>query len=253
MDTSFDFRDRVALVTGGSRGLGQAICKELARLGAKVFMCGRRAVRVEEALKGFAQEGLDIRGVAADVSAAEDVQRLAAAVGEAYGRVDILVNNVGINMFTPTVLEAEEKVWQKIMATNLTAPFMVTKQVLPLMRQAGGGQIINISSVAARKAAPGMGIYCICKAGLDMLTRVLAQELACDHIRVNGIAPWVVRTEFSKPFWSNEPVLKDMLKAVPLGRIAEIEDVVGAVLFLASPLAGYMTGETILLDGGWLA
>jgi 2-deoxy-D-gluconate 3-dehydrogenase len=121
------------------------------------------------------------------------------------------------------------------------------------MKKGGGGKIINVSSIAARRAARGMGIYCVAKAGVEMLTRVLAVELAKDHINVNAVAPSVVKTRFSQPFWSNEDLLNEIVKTIPMGRIAETDDVVGTVLFLASGLSDFITGEVITVDGGAMA
>jgi NAD(P)-dependent dehydrogenase (short-subunit alcohol dehydrogenase family) len=160
---------------------------------------------------------------------------------------------VGTNVLTPLVAEADEGLWDKLMETNLKSAFLASSQAYRLMKKAGGGKIINISSIAARKASRGMGIYCIAKAGLEMLTRVLAIELASDHINVNAVAPGVVRTQFSQPFWSDENLLKELSKSIPMGRIAETGDVVGAVLFLASHLSDFITGEIITVDGGSMA
>jgi NAD(P)-dependent dehydrogenase (short-subunit alcohol dehydrogenase family) len=121
------------------------------------------------------------------------------------------------------------------------------------MKKAGGGKIVNISSIAARKAAMGMGVYCVAKAGVEMLTKVLAVELSPYHINVNAVAPGMVKTRFSQPFWSNEAMLKELTKTIPMGRIAETDDVVGAVLFLASGLSDFVTGEVITVDGGAMA
>jgi NAD(P)-dependent dehydrogenase (short-subunit alcohol dehydrogenase family) len=139
------------------------------------------------------------------------------------------------------------------METNLKSAFLASSQAYKLMKKAGAGKIINISSVAAQKAARGMGIYCVAKAGLEMLTRVLAIELASDHINVNAVAPGMVRTDFSRPFWSDEKLLKEVTKNIPMNRIAETGDVVGAVLFLASSLSDFITGEIITVDGGSMA
>jgi 2-deoxy-D-gluconate 3-dehydrogenase len=143
--------------------------------------------------------------------------------------------------------------WEKIMETNLKSAFLVTSHALRLLKKAGGGKIINISSIAARKAARGMGIYCVAKAGLEMLTRVLAVELSSDHICVNAVAPCVVRTEFSRPFWSDASLLKEIIATIPMGRIAETDDVVGTVLYLSSRLSDFVTGEIITVDGGSVA
>ncbi|MFH1480334.1 MAG: SDR family oxidoreductase [Pseudomonadota bacterium] len=144
----------------------------------------------------------------------------------------------------------DEGLWDKIIATNLKGTFLVSRQAISLMKKRGGGKIINISSVAARKAARGMGVYCVAKAAIEMLTKVMAAELAQDHINVNAVAPRMIKTPFSQPFWSDEDLLREITKMIPMGRIAEAREVVGAVLFLASNLSDFITGEVITVDGG---
>ncbi|MBW1979505.1 MAG: SDR family oxidoreductase [Deltaproteobacteria bacterium] len=151
-----------------------------------------------------------------------------------------LVNNVGTNIFTRSVSEADEKLWDKLIETNLKSVFLASGQAAKRMKKQGSGKIVNISTIAARKAAPGMGIYSVAKAGVEMLTKVLAAELAPDHINVNAVAPGMVKTQFSKPFWSNESMLQEITRTIPMGRIAETEDVVGAVLFLSSSLSDFI-------------
>ncbi|MCJ7809248.1 MAG: SDR family oxidoreductase, partial [Desulfobulbaceae bacterium] len=170
-----------------------------------------------------------------------------------FGRLDILVNNVGMNILTPSLVGVDEGLWDKIMDTNLKGAYLVSSRAARLMKKAGAGKIINISSTAAQRAAMGMGVYCIAKAGLEMLTKVLAVELAQDHINVNAVAPGVVMTKFSQPFWSNETLLKQIESGIPFGRIAKTEDVVGTVLYLASGLSNFVTGEIITVDGGSMA
>ncbi len=245
-----DFSGQVALVTGGSRGLGQAIAGALAVQGARVAICGRKQANLDEARQGFQQAGHEVFARAANVSDAQQVSNLFQELEQHFGRLDILVNNVGMNILTPAVSEVDEGLWDKILATNLKGPLLVSGRAVPLMRKAGGGKIVNVSSTAARRAAPGMGVYCIAKAGLEMLTKVLAVELAQDRIQVNAVAPGMVRTKFSQPFWGNEGMLKEITARIPAGRIAETGDVVGAVLFLASGLADYISGQTIEVDGG---
>jgi NAD(P)-dependent dehydrogenase (short-subunit alcohol dehydrogenase family) len=249
----FDFSGKVALVTGGTRGLGQAIALALAEMGAGVVICGRKQENLDRAMEEFKKSGVEVLGLKADVGKSDQVSALFEAVDEQFGGLNILVNNVGTNVFTPSVADAEEELWDKMMQTTLKSVFLVSARAVPLMKRGGGGKIVNISSIAARKAAPGMGLYCIAKAGMEMLTQVLAVELASKRINVNAVAPGMVKTRFSQPLWSNEELLKGYLKDVPLGRIAETGDVVGAVLFLASGLSDYITGEVITVDGGSLA
>jgi len=252
-EMSLDLTGKAALVTGGSRGLGKAIATAMAGKGAHVIICGRKQDNLDQAVDDLGQKGLDVAAFRANVGSSDEVAALFRWVEEHFGRLDILVNNVGMNILTPSVSMADEGLWDKILTTNLKGTFLVSAGAVPLMRKAGRGKIINISSIAARKASMGMGIYCVAKAGVEMLTRVLAVELAQDHITVNSVAPCVVRTKFSQPFWENESLLQQITKTIPMGRIAEPNDVVGTVLFLASNLSDFVTGEVITVDGGSMA
>ena len=252
-EMSLDLSGRVALVTGGSRGLGKAIAIAMARKGADVVICGRKQENLDGAVEDFSQAGLDVMTQVANVGKSDQVTGLFQAIEKRFGKLDILVNNVGMNILTPAVAEAEESLWDKTMETNLKATYLASSRAVSLMKKTGGGKIINISSIAARRAARGMGIYCVAKAGVEMLTKVLAVELAKDHINVNAVAPSVVKTRFSQPFWSNEGLLNEIVKTIPMGRIAETDDVVGTVLFLASSLSDFITGEVITVDGGSMA
>jgi len=244
---------KVVVVTGGSRGLGKAIAVAMAEEGARVAICGRKQENLDQAAEDFREKGLEVMTWAAHVAKSEEVTALFQEVEARFGTLDVLVNNVGMNILTPSVSEAPESLWDKIIETNLKGTYLVTRQAVPLMKKGGGGKIVNISSIAAHKAAIGMGIYCVAKAGVEMLTKVLAVELARDKINVNAVAPCVVRTPFSQPFWSDEKILKEITRTIPMGRIAETEDVVGTVLFLASSLSDFVTGEIITVDGGSMA
>ena len=252
-EMSLDLSGKVALVTGGSRGLGKAMAIAMARKGADVVICGRKQENLDGAVEDFSQAGLDVMTQVANVGKSDQVTGLFQAIEKRFGKLDILVNNVGMNILTPAVAEAEESLWDKTMETNLKGTYLASSRAVSLMKKAGGGKIINISSIAARRAARGMGIYCVAKAGVEMLTKVLAVELAKDHINVNAVAPSVVKTRFSQPFWSNEDLLNEIVKTIPMGRIAETDDVVGTVLFLASSLSDFITGEVITVDGGAMA
>ena len=248
-----DLTGKNALVTGGSRGLGFAIAEALAGQGARVAVCGRKQENLNRAVQELEARGHEVLARVAHMGRAEKVEALFEALKPSFGRLDILVNNVGMNVFTPSVAEVDEGLWDKILEGNLKSAFLASRQAVPWMKEQGGGKIVNISSIAAQKASRGMGVYCVAKAGLEMLTRVLAQETASDGIRVNAVAPGMVRTDFSKPFWSNEGMLKDFVAGVPVGRIAETEDVVGTVLYLCSSMSDYVTGEVINVDGGSMA
>jgi 2-deoxy-D-gluconate 3-dehydrogenase len=248
-----DLSGKVALVTGGSRGLGKAIALAMAERGASIVICGRKQENLDKALAEFKAKGAEVLAQPANMGKTDQAAFLFQAIEGKFGKLDILVNNVGTNLLTPSVAQADEGLWDKLLETNLKSAFLASSMAYKLMKKAGAGKIINISSIAARKAARGMGIYCIAKAGLEMLTKVLAVELASDHIQVNAVAPCVVRTQFSQPFWTNESILQEILKTIPAGRIAEPDDVVGAVLFLASSLSDFITGEILNVDGGSMA
>ncbi len=187
--------------------------------------------------------------VAAHLGKAEEVEQLFSTVRNTFGGLDILVNNMGMNIFTPSTVEADIGLWDKIMEGNLKSAFLCCRQAFPLMKT-NGGVIVNLSSIAGQRAAPGMGIYGIAKAGLNMLTKVLAKELASYGIRVNAVAPGMVETDFSRPFWGNDDILKELLKGIPVGRIARVQDVVRVVAFLSSDQSDYLTGEIISVSGG---
>jgi 2-deoxy-D-gluconate 3-dehydrogenase len=250
---NIDLAGKVALITGGSRGLGKAIALAMADHGAKVVICGRKQENLDKAVEDVRKADPEVMALQAHAGKGDQVAALMRSVDERHGRLDILINNVGTNILTPSVAEADEGLWDKLMETNLKSAFLAVSHAYPLMKKAGKGKIVNISSIAARRAARGMGIYGVAKAALEMLTRVLAVELAPDRICVNAVAPCVVRTRFSQPFWSNERLLKEITATIPMGRIAEPADVVGAVLYLASNLADFVTGEIVTVDGGSMA
>jgi NAD(P)-dependent dehydrogenase (short-subunit alcohol dehydrogenase family) len=249
--TSFPLSGKVAIVTGGRRGIGKAIALALAEAGADVAICDR--VIEDGELKVVAEEiqrlGRRSLAVPADIMKKADVDGLVRRVGDEFGAIDILVNNAGMNILAP-LLELREDGWDKIIDTNLKGCYLCSQAVAKRMVEQKRGNIINIASTAAMYTAPGMGAYCIAKAGVVMLTRVLAVELAQYNIRVNAVAPSMVKTKFSEPLWSNPEDLKEVESGIPLGRLAEPGDIVGSVLFLASDAASYITGHTIIVDGG---
>ncbi len=244
----YALKDKVAVVTGGSRGIGLEIARALLEQGTRVVICGRKQENLDAA-KGLLPGG-DLMTVQAHVAREADVERLFAAVKERHSRLDVLVNNVGMNLITPGIADTDLNLWQKIVDTNLNGTYLCSRAAARIMREQKAGKIVNVSSIAGRKASPGMGVYGIAKAGVEMLTKVLASELAGFNIQVNAVAPGMVRTDFSKPFWSDEGIYREIVKAVPLGRIAEPVDVVHPVLFLASPGSSFITGQTIVVDGG---
>ena len=242
---------RVAVVTGGRRGIGRAIALALAEAGADIAL-GDRVVDDGE-LNAVADEvkkrGRRALAVKADVTDKADVDNFVQKVVAEFGAIDILVNNAAMNIRAP-LLELREDGWDKVIDTDLKGYYLCSQAVGRIMVEQKRGNIINIASTAAMYTAPEMGAYCIAKAGVVMLTRILAVELAQYNIRVNAVAPSMVKTKFSQPLWSDPETLKEIEAGIPLGRMAEPSDIVGSVLFLASDAAGYITGHTIVVDGG---
>ncbi len=239
---------RVFVITGGSRGIGFEIAKMLLSQNAKVAVCGRKKEGLEsakEALKG----GDNLLAVQAHVAKEEDVENLFKKTLEHFGKVDGLINNVGMNIIT-SATDADYSLWQKIIESNLSGTFLCSKKAGQIMRTQKRGKIVSISSIAGRRSAPAMGIYGIAKAGIEMMTKVLAQELAPFNIQVNSVAPCMVRTKFSEPFWSNKEIYDQIIRTIPMGRIAEPADVAHPVMFLCSDASNFITGQTIMVDGG---
>ncbi|MFH2131128.1 MAG: SDR family oxidoreductase [bacterium] len=246
---SYGLKDKVVLVTGGSRGIGFEIAQKLLEENANVIICGRKQEGLDKAvdlLKG----GDRLMAVQCHVAKESEIDGLMSQISERYSRLDILINNVGMNLMTASTIETDLGLWTKIIDSNLNATFLCSKKAALLMKENQSGKIVSITSVAARRAAPGMGIYGIAKSAIEMMTRVLASELAMANIQVNAVAPGMVRTDFSKPFWSNDQFYSQIVKSIPMGRIAEPIDVVHPVLFLSSAGSDYITGQTLIVDGG---
>jgi NAD(P)-dependent dehydrogenase (short-subunit alcohol dehydrogenase family) len=250
----FSLAGKVALVTGARQGIGKTIALALAEAGADVAICD--LVADDYQLKAVAQEiqklGRRALTVQADTSQKEDVDRMVQKVMDQYGGIDILVNNAGILIRSP-ILAMPERDWDRLLNIDLKGYFLCAQAVGRKMVDRKKGVIINIASQFAFKVVAGMGAYSVAKAGVVMLTRVLAHELGRFGIRTNSVAPSMVRTEFSRHAWSDAENLKQVETSLPLGRVAETTDLVGAVLLLASDASSYITGHTILVDGGALA
>jgi len=241
----------VAIVTGGRRGIGRAIALALAGAGADVSLGDR--VGDDGQLEAVAAEvrksGRRALTIQADVTRKAEVDALVQKTLAEFGAIDILVNNAAMNIRAP-LLELKEEGWDKVIDTDLKGYYLCAQAAGRVMVEQKRGNIINIASTAAMYTAPEMGAYCIAKAGVVMLTRILAVELADYNIRVNAVAPSMVKTKFSQPLWADAKTLKEIEAGIPLGRLAEPEDIVGPVLFLASEASAYITGHTIVVDGG---
>jgi len=244
--------NKVAIVTGGSRGIGRAIALLFAEAGAKVVVASRNVPDLEKVSDEIRGLGGEAMAVQANIALKADVDALVTKAVERFGTVDILVNNAAVNVMRP-LLDLREDGWDKVMNVGLKGYFLCTQAAARVMVKQKSGNIISIVSDAAVKATPALGVYGIAKAGVVMMTQLFAVDLAPHNIRVNAIGPGMVKTGFSQPMWGNPDVRKMIEANIPLRRIAEPEEIASVVLFLASDASSYITGETVFADGGTLA
>lgn len=246
----FNLDGKVALITGASKGIGEAIAKYFAACGARVIINSRKQEDLDKVAESIQNEGADCIGYAANAGDTKACKELIAQVVASHGGVDILVNNAATNPVFGPVKDCEEWAFDKIMSVNVKAPFELSKLVHPIMKARGGGSIINISSVAGLHPDPGLGIYSVSKAALNMLTKVTAREWGIDGIRVNAICPGLIKTKFSEALWMNEKMLAHFVKQTPISRMGTVEEIAALALFLASDAAAYSTGTLFTADGG---
>jgi 2-deoxy-D-gluconate 3-dehydrogenase len=252
MARNYDLSGKVAIVTGGGRGIGRAIALGLAECGAKLVLAARTREELEKVVSEIKANGGEATPVVTDLMVSEQINALVEAAMKTYDRVDILVNNAARSFLRP-LMDLREEGWDKIFDVNCKAVFLLSRAVAKIMGEQGGGRIINITTVGAVRGGAGMGVYHASKAALNMLTKCMAVEWAPLNVNVNAVGPGLTKTAFSQPIWSN-PSLEQMITArVPKGRLAEPEEIVGAVLFLCSEDASFITGESIYVDGGALA
>jgi len=245
----FSLSGKVALVTGGSRGIGKAIAVGLAKFGADVAVTSRKLPDLEQVATEIKGLGRRSMAIAAHIGRMEEINNLVPKVRDEFGKIDILVNNAATNPTMDQAMDVEERAWDSVMNLNLKGLFFLSQAVARLMKEQGEGKIINVASVAG--ITPDiLPVYSISKAGVIMATKVMAQQWAQYNIRVNAIAPGLTKTRFSEALWSNPAVLQGAMVRTPLGRVAEPDDMVGAVVFLSSDASSYVTGHVLVVDGG---
>jgi NAD(P)-dependent dehydrogenase (short-subunit alcohol dehydrogenase family) len=238
-------RGKSVIVTGGGRGLGRAIAAGFAAEGARVAIVGRSRDTLEAAA---AEMDGEVRAVPADVSSEAEIEAAVAAVREAFGGVDVLVNNAGVNPFYKRAEETSLEEWRQIIDVNLTGVFLACKHAGRAMLEAGSGSIVNVTSVAARTTA-----YCAAKGGVELMSRQLAMDWASRGVRVNAVGPGYFATDLTEGLRGNDWLAGHVTSRTPMGRFGEASELVGACLYLASPAASYVTGTALMVDGGWTA
>lgn len=242
-------KGKVALVTGASRGIGKAIALEMARSGADLVIASRKLPDLEKAAEEIKAAGRKALPVAAHIGRMEDIQALVSQAVKEFGRIDILVNNAATNPTMDPAINVSERAWDSLMNLNMKGLFFLSQAVARIMKEQGGGAIINIASTAGVQPDI-LPIYSISKAAVIMATKVMAKEWAPFGIRVNTLSPGETRTQFSEALWGNPEILKHILDRTPMKRIAEPEEMAYTAVFLASDQAGYITGQNVLVDGG---
>lgn len=246
----FDLSGKAALVTGASQGIGAAIAHGLAACGARVVASSRRQEAVDAVAAAIRAAGGQAEACAAHVGDPEQLRRLIEISADRCGGIDILVNNAATNPTFGPLASQSLDVFEKILSVNLKGPFELCRLAQPIMSARGGGSIINLSSVGGLRPEPMLGLYSVSKAALISLTQVMAREWGAEGIRVNAICPGLVQTKFSQALWRDEATLRGFLERVPLGRMAQAEDVAPLAVYLASPASGYCTGAVFTIDGG---
>jgi len=244
---------KVAIVTGSRRGIGRAIALAMAAAGANIVLCDnvKDDGKLEEVAEEIKKLGRNSVAVSVDISKRSDVEEMAARAVAKFGKIDILVNCAGIWIPGQTLIDCPENNWDKVIDVNLKGTYLCCQAAGRVMVKQRSGNIINLSSKVGLEPGTGAGAYSISKAGIVMLTRQLALELAPYGIRVNALAPGIVKTDFNKDLWQGSEPGKKLAHSVPLGRLAEPEDIAHAALFLASDESSYITGAVIPIDGGW--
>ena len=246
----FDLTGKVAVITGSSRGIGRAIAERMAEHGAKVVVTSRKLDACEEVVQAIKSKGGDAVAIACNIGRKEELQALVNGTIKHYGGIDVLVCNAAVNTYYGPSIDTPDDAFDKIMNSNVHSNFWLCNMVLPQMAERGGGSIVIISSIAGLVGSPTLGVYGLSKAADMALARNLCAEWGPKNIRANCIAPGLIRTDFAKALWDDPKIYAHTVKAYPLRRIGEPDEIAGAAVFLAGPSGSFTTGQTIVIDGG---
>jgi NAD(P)-dependent dehydrogenase (short-subunit alcohol dehydrogenase family) len=249
----FKLTDKIALITGASRGIGEAIAMTLAEYGAYCILTSRKIEGLQAVADKIVESGGKAEAIACHAGRVDQIKDLYKQVGDKFGKLDILVNNAATNPYFGEMIGAEEWAWDKTLEVNLKGPFFMIQQAAKLMEKSGGGAIVNTASIAGMRPGPMQGIYSITKAGLISMTKAYAKELAGKNIRVNALLPGLTDTKFSEALLTTDWIYNAAMEHIPLKRHAEPSEMAGAVLYLVSDASSYTTGTYIICDGGALA
>ncbi len=249
----FSLNNRIALITGASRGIGEAIALTLAEYGARCILVSRKLDNLQAVKIKIEQKGGQAEAMVCHSGNLNQIKDLFEKVKNTFGRLDILINNAATNPYFGNMLDADERAWDKTNEVNLKGPFFITQHAARLMEASRGGAIVNVASINGVQPIPMQGIYSITKAALISMTKAFAKELAVKNIRVNALLPGLTQTHFAEALIKNESIYKSAIQQIPLGRHAQPSEMAGAVLYLVSDAASYTTGTCIVCDGGKLA
>lgn len=246
----FELKDKVAIITGSTRGIGRSIAEQMAQAGAKVVISSRTPEDCDAVANAIAQQGGQALAIPASISKFAELEVLVRKTRDAWGKVDILVCNAASNPFYGSMMDLPDEIYDKTMRNNILSNLWLCKLVVPEMRQRKDGVVIIVSSIAGVRATATLGVYALSKAADMQLARNLALEFGKDNVRVNCIAPGLIKTDFAKALWEN-PKLREQREAqTPLGRLGDPDDIGGIAVFLASRAGAFITGQTIIADGG---